>query len=152
LFQFVYKPFFLLYFVREAEMDKKSVEWILRLGVFGTFLGHGLFALSIKQDWFKYFTGIGIAESSIPALLVLIGIMDISVAFFVLFKPVRVILGWAVLWAFVTAVIRPLTGDFFGLDFLDFVERAANFMAPLALLALYGWPKSLGEWFKVKSR
>lgn len=129
----------------------KKVEWILRLAVFGTFLGHGLFALSIKQGWFKYFTGIGIAEASIPTLLILIGIMDIAVALFALLKPVRAVLGWAFIWALITALIRPITGDFFGLDFLDFVERASNFMAPLALLAFYGWPKTFKEWFSVKS-
>jgi hypothetical protein len=127
--------------------DDRRVEWFLRLGVFGTFLGHGIFALSIKQSWFGYFTGIGIPQSSIPTLLILIGIMDVVVALFALLKPLRVVLAWATFWSFVTALIRPITGDFFGLDFMDFVERAANFMAPLALLAFYGFPKSLREWF-----
>jgi hypothetical protein len=128
----------------------KTVEWILRLGIFGTFLGHGLFALSIKQGWFGYFTGVGISESSIPMLLILIGIMDIAVAGFALFKPIRGVLLWAVIWSAITALIRPITGDFFGLDFLDFVERASNFMAPLALLYLYGWPKKASGWFRVR--
>ena len=127
-----------------------KVEWILRLGVFGTYLGHGLFALSIKKDWFKYFIGVGITESSIPTLLILIGLLDVLVASFMLFKPIRAILAWAVFWAIVTALIRPITGDFFGLDFLDFVERAANFMGPLALLYLYGLPKKSDGWRKVR--
>tara|TARA_Y100000310_G_C20363582_1_gene660144 strand:+ start:277 stop:699 length:423 start_codon:yes stop_codon:yes gene_type:complete len=130
--------------------NSRKVEWILRLAVFGTFLGHGLFALSIKQGWFKYFTGVGISEGAIPTLLILIGLMDITVAFFALLKPIRVVLLWAVTWSVITALIRPITGDFFGLDFLDFVERAANFMAPLALLVFYGWPKTLGKWFTVR--
>tara|TARA_Y100000034_G_C6897059_1_gene413797 strand:+ start:920 stop:1345 length:426 start_codon:yes stop_codon:yes gene_type:complete len=129
----------------------KKVEWALRLAVFGTFLGHGLFALSIKQSWFGYFTGVGIAESSIRTLLMLIGIMDIAVAGFALFKPIRGVLLWAVVWSVATALIRPITGDFFGLDFLDFVERASNFMAPLALILLYGWPKNASEWFSVRN-
>jgi hypothetical protein len=133
-----------------GKKSSRAVEWILRWAVFGTFLGHGLFALSIKQGWFQYFTGIGISEASIPTLLILIGIMDIVVAAFALFKPVRVVLLWAVIWAVATALIRPITGDFFGLDFLDFVERASNFMAPLALLALLGWPKTLKDWFSVR--
>ena len=127
-----------------------SVEWLLRIGVFGTFLGHGLFALSIKESWFGYFTGIGISEASIPMLLILIGIMDVAVALFVLFKPLRGVLLWAALWSAITALIRPITGVFFGLDFLDFVERAANFMAPLALIAYYGWPKSFKGWASVR--
>lgn len=128
--------------------QEKQVEWALRLAVFGTFLGHGLWALTIKQSWFKYFTGIGISESIIPTLLVLIGIMDVTVAILALVKPMRFVLGWATIWAFITAMIRPITGGFFSLEFLDFVERAANFMAPLALLLFYGWPKKAKDWFK----
>jgi hypothetical protein len=30
----------------------------------------------------------------------------------------------------------------------DFVERSANWGAPLALLFLIGWPRSLKEWFR----
>jgi hypothetical protein len=131
-------------------MKSKKLEWIIRLGIFGTFLGHGLFALTLKQSWFGYFTGVGISESVIPTLLILIGIMDVLVAFFVLIKPLRFILGWAFIWSVITALIRPITGDFFGLDFLDFVERAANFMLPLALLIYYGWPKKRSGWFKVR--
>jgi hypothetical protein len=138
--------------VKEKKGVKKisKLEWILRLGVFGTFLGHGLFALTIKKSWFGYFTGVGISEASIPTLLILIGIMDVIVALFALFKPIRVVLLWAVVWSVITALIRPITGDFFGLDFLDFVERSANFMAPLALLVLLGWPKTIRQWFSVR--
>ena len=127
-----------------------KMEWILRLGVFGTFVGHGILALTIKESWWPYFTGIGIGEAAIPTLLVLIGLMDCAVALFALFKPLRFVLGWATIWAFITALIRPITGGFFTLSFLDFVERASNFMAPLALLLYYGWPKKGKEWFKAK--
>lgn len=29
----------------------KKLEWILRIGVAGEFLGHGIFALQGKADW-----------------------------------------------------------------------------------------------------
>jgi hypothetical protein len=133
----------------EATSKFWTVEWMLRLAVFGTFFGHGVFALSIKQSWFGYFTGIGIAESAIPTLLILIGIMDITMALMALFKPVRGLLLWAVIWSVITALIRPITGNFFGIDFMDFVERSSNFMAPLALIIYYGWPRTFSGWFKV---
>jgi len=134
-------------------MNEKKVEWALRIAIFGTFLGHGIFALSIKKSWFPYFTGIGIVESIIPTLLLLIGTMDVIVSLFALFKPVRIVLLWATIWSFVTALIRPITSaaGFFSLDFMDFVERAANFMAPLALLLFYGWPKKISGWFSVRN-
>jgi hypothetical protein len=127
----------------------EQVEWVLRLGISGMFLGHGVFALSIKQSWFPYFTGVGIAEAAIPMLLFLIGCMDIAVAALVAVKPLRMVLAWAVFWAFLTALIRPVSGDFFSLDFMDFVERSANFAAPLALLLLYGVPHAASGWLTV---
>lgn len=127
---------------------KDPLEWILRIGVFGTFFGHGIWALSIKESWFKYFTGIGISESIIPALLITIGIIDITVSLFVLWKPYRFILVWATFWALATALIRPVTSGFFTIEFADFIERAANFMLPLALLAYHGLPRKREDWFK----
>ena len=121
----------------------KKVEWILRIGVFGTFLGHGVFALLGKQSWIPYFTSIGISESTAIILLPLIGVMDILVAIFTLVKPIRIVLIWATLWAFATALIRPISGELIW----DFVERTANWAAPLALLYSRGLPKRLKEFF-----
>ena len=35
-------------------VDKKNIELLLRLGVFLTFLGHGVFAISGKSSWISY--------------------------------------------------------------------------------------------------
>ena len=123
--------------------DKDKVEWILRIGVFGTFLGHGVFALTVKQSWIHYFTAVGISEASATTLLPLIGLMDVSVAIFALIKPIRVVLVWASIWGFITALIRPISGE----PIWDFVERSANWAAPLALLYLRGAGKKF-KWFK----
>ena len=123
----------------------KDYEWILRIGIFGTFLGHGIFALMIKQSWIPYFTLIGFSESTAISLLPLIGIMDIVVAMLALFKPLKIVLAWATAWAFVTALIRPITGE----PIWDFVERSANCAIPLALLALHGFPKKVKDFFKI---
>jgi len=122
----------------------KDPEWILRLGIFGTFLGHGIFALGIKTSWLPYFALVGIAESTAATLLPLIGTLDLLVAFLVLVKPLKVVLVWAAFWGFLTALIRPISGE----PVWDFVERWANWAAPLALLALQGFPKSWKGWFK----
>ena len=122
----------------------KDPEWILRLGIFGAFLGHGVFALGVKASWLPYFASVGIAESTATTLLPMIGALDLLVAFLVLVKPLKVVLVWATFWGFLTALIRPISGD----PIWDFVERWANWTAPLALLALQGFPKSLKDWFK----
>ncbi len=121
----------------------KKVEWILRIAVFGTFLGHGVFALLVKKSWIPYFASVGISESTAIILLPLIGILDITVAIFALIKPIRIVLIWATLWAFVTALIRPISGE----PIWDFIERTANWAAPLALLYLRGIPKRLEDLF-----
>src|SRR3990167_131088 len=110
---------------KEAE-KAKIAEWILRIGVFGTFLGHGIFALMIKQSWIPYFTSVGISETAAVALLPVIGIMDLIVAFSVLIRPLKIILIWATLWGFTTALIRPISGE----PIWDFLERSANWAAP----------------------
>ncbi len=121
----------------------KKVEWILRIAVFGAFLGHGVFALLVKKSWIPYFASVGISESAAVILLPLIGILDIIVAIFALVKPFRGVLIWATTWAFITALIRPISGE----PIWDFVERTANWAAPLALLYLRGMPKKLKEFF-----
>lgn len=119
-----------------------SPEWILRVGIAGEFLGHGVFALGVKQSWIPYFTSVGISEAAARTLLPAIGMLDIAVAAAVLVWPLRIVLAWAAFWGFLTALIRPISGE----PVWDFVERWANWAAPLALLALYGFPKKMKDW------
>ncbi len=123
-----------------------TAEGILRLGVFGSFLGHGVFALQVKAGWLPYFTAVGMTESMGQTLLPLIGLVDVAVAIAALFWPLRAILAWAALWGFWTALLRPIAGQ----PIWDFIERWANWAAPLALLALQGWPKKAKDWWKVR--
>ena len=125
-------------------MNTKLVEWILRIAVAGEFVGHGVFALQGKKDWVGWFANFGVQDAGLATkLLLLIGFMDLAVALIVLVKPLRVALLWAVIWGFWTALLRPLVG----MPVWDFVERWANWGAPLALLLLIGWPKNWREWF-----
>ena len=122
-----------------------TAEGWLRLGIFGTFLGHGVFALQVKQSWLPYFTAVGMTESIGATLLPFIGVMDVIVAIMALYYPIRIVLAWAAAWGFWTALLRPIAGE----PIWDFVERSANFALPLALLAMHGWPKKAKDWFKV---
>ena len=73
-----------------------------------------------------------------------IGLADLTVALIVLIKPIRIVLLWATFWGFWTALLRPMVGE----PIWDFIERWANWGAPLALLILISWPKSLKEWLQ----
>jgi len=125
--------------------NQKLVQWILRIAVAGEFIGHGVFALQGKPAWIGWFAKFGVGDPVVAGkLLLVIGILDLLVAALVLFKPIRVVLLWAVFWGFWTALLRPIVGE----SFWDFIERWANWGAPLALLFIYGWPKTWREWFR----
>lgn len=126
-------------------MNTKLIEWVLRISVAGEFIGHGVFALQGKQDWIGWLAQFGIPDPGMAAqLLFIIGIIDIALAILVLVKPIRLALLWMVFWGFWTALLRPIVG----MPVWDFVERSANWGAPLALLLMIGWPKTLKGWFK----
>lgn len=127
------------------EQKQKKLEWVLRIAVAGEFLGHGVFGLQGKDQWVGWIVQLlGVSNDVATQMLFLIGILDLAVAFIVLIKPVRAVLLWAVFWGFWTALLRPLVGE----PIWDFVERSANWGAPLALLLLLGWPKKLKEWLQ----
>ena len=112
----------------------KKVEWLLRIGVAGEFAGHGLLAIRGKADWIRWIAQLtGVEPTTATTLLLLIGMLDVTVAGIVLLRPMKPVLLWAALWGFWTALVRPLVGA----DWLDFVERAANWAAPLALYFFY---------------
>ncbi len=131
--------------------NSKIIEWVLRISVFGAFLGHGMFALDGKEKWVQWTMNFGEYvggwdKVTATELLFAVGVMDVLIALIVLVKPIRGVLLWAVIWGFWTAFMRwlPFVGD----PIWDFVERWPNWGAPLALLFLLGWPKSWREWFK----
>ncbi len=127
-------------------MMNKAMEWVLRLAIAGEFVGHGVFALQQKAGWIKYFEAVGFSPDQALAIMPWIGALDILVALVVLVRPLRIVLLWAALWGAWTALLRPIAGE----PVWDFVERFANWGAPLALLLYYGWPKSGRAWWNNK--
>ena len=126
-------------------MHNTKAIWVLRVAVAGEFIGHGVFALQGKKDWVEWFAQFGVSDPTVATqLLFILGIIDITLAVLVLVRPVRLALLWMVFWGFWTALLRPIVG----MPVWDFVERWANWGAPLALLFLLGWPRSLKEWLR----
>ena len=126
-------------------MNKNLVSWILRIGVAGEFIGHGLLSIGGKADFAKWIGMIlGTDPQTSLTLLWWIGAFDLVIAIIVLLRPIPAALLWAAFWGFWTALVRPLVGE----SLWDFVERWANWGAPLALLYLRGMPKKVisKEW------
>lgn len=109
--------------------SKNLVSTILRIGVVGIFAGHGWYVLTLRPQWFDYLHTVGIVPPYDAYTMRAIGVMDLLIAIITLIKPVKEVLIWAAIWAFATALIRPLSGE----NWLEFVERAGNWACPLAL-------------------
>lgn len=124
----------------------KTIEIITRVGVFGTFLGHGLLAYGVKTEWIPLLTCYGFSGEQAKFLMPIIGIIDISVAVVILIYPIRIVLFWATFWAFMTAISRPISGS----EWIEFIERAANWTLPFTLLLLQGIPKNFLSLFKIR--
>jgi hypothetical protein len=133
----------------EEMLDPLSVEAILRIGAFGCFLGHGWIAAWKLEygPWSKFTAAAGFRDSEAQVIMPLIGWMDLILAVVTLLRPMELLSAWMVVWAFSTALVRPVSA---GLARAmrpmsdnatwGFVERASNWGCPLALLALQKAP------------
>jgi len=112
----------------------KKIYYTLRIAVVMCFIGHGAFGIITKQIWCNYFAVVGIDRHSAYQLMPWVGSFDVLMAILMLAYPMRIVPLWLVLWGFVTASMRPLSGE----PAAELIERAGNFGTPLALLILSG--------------
>lgn len=127
-----------------AMRTEQKIHYVLRLAISMCFIGHGAFGIVTKQIWCNYFAVFGIDAKSAYALMPWVGVADISLGILMLFRPMRAIALWLVIWGSVTAFLRPASGE----PFAEFIERAGNFGAPLAMLILSGGIKSFKNLFE----
>lgn len=111
-------------------LARDPMEWILRIGVFMCFVGHGAFGLLRKPAWLDYFAALGIAPDVAMVLMPVVGSLDIMLGVAALVAPVQPVLLWAVAWGLWTALLRPIAGE----PFWETLERAGNYGVALALL------------------
>jgi hypothetical protein len=115
----------------KAEIEKKTY-YALRVACAMCFIGHGAFGIITKEIWCNYFGVFGIGHDMAYTLMPYVGTMDICMGLLIIFFPLRIVFGWLVVWGLTTAMLRPLSGE----PFAEFIERAGNYGAPLALLLL----------------
>lgn len=118
-----------MYFTKE-----KKVYYTLRIAAAMCFIGHGAFGIITKEIWTNYFGVFGISHELSYRLMPVVGTVDIMMGIIILISSVRGVLVWLVVWGIATAMLRPLSGE----PFAEFLERAGNYGAPLALLLLSG--------------
>jgi len=112
----------------------QKMYYTLRIAAAMCFIGHGAFGIITKPIWCNYFAVVGIDHDLAYRLMPVVGSFDILMGILMLVYPMRAIAAWLVLWGLLTASMRPLSGE----PFAEFIERAGNFGAPLALLLLSG--------------
>jgi len=119
----------------------KLFELLLRVGVSFTFLGHGILALGINESWVSLITAYGFGAETARNILPVIGYMDLLVSLILLFYPNRATLMWAIIWSFAASMSYLISGQ----KIWEFIERTSNWILPLALLLLMGFPKKWKE-------
>jgi hypothetical protein len=120
----------------------QKIHYSLRIAAAMCFIGHGAFGIITKAVWCNYFALFGIDKVHAYQLMPVLGTADILMGLLLLFKPVRAVAVWLVIWGIITAACRPFSGE----PFAEFIERAGNYGAPLALLVLAGGLKWNFKW------
>jgi len=122
--------------------SNQKIHYTLRIAAAMCFIGHGAFGIITKAIWCNYFAIFGIDKVHAYQWMPVLGTVDILLGSLLLFKPVRAVSVWLIIWGIVTAACRPISGE----SFAEFIERAGNYGAPLALLALAGGIKWNVKW------
>jgi hypothetical protein len=124
-------------------MDR--LELVLRIALFGEFLGHGVFAFRASPHFQYLLSGsLGVSTETAARLLPVIGVVDFAIAGLAIVKPIRIALLYAAIWGLLTGLARPLSGS----EIWDFVERWPNWAVPLSLLLVRGWPRTTRDWLR----
>ena len=112
------------------------LERLLRLAVSGALVGHGAYgAFLAKPSWADYLAVLGIPSASGGPLVAGIGAFEMAIGLVALVAPVPALLVFLAAWKISTELLRPLAGE----PAWEFLERASNMLAPLALGYVRGW-------------
>lgn len=111
---------------------EEKITFLLRLGVLGCFVGHGIWGIIGKEGWIPFFQVFYFNDSISRQLMPVIGGMDILIGIIGFFLPNRLLLWWAAAWTVFTAMLRPSAG----MGMSEFFERAGNYGVPIAMLVL----------------
>ncbi|MGR3811381.1 hypothetical protein [Jiulongibacter sp. NS-SX5] len=121
-----------------APAPEEKIFFLLRFGILGCFVGHGMWGLITKEGWLPFFEVFFINPSTAYMIMPAIGLLDVLTGFLCFYRPNRALLIWAAFWTTFTALLRPSAN----MGMSEFFERAGNYGVPFAFLFLYGFPKN----------
>jgi len=129
-----------------------SSAWILRVGIAVVFAAHGAQALYHDPHFIdliigstRRLTGFRPSEAQAVAILLPIGIVDVTVAALLLVGRWKLLLGWMCFWGLLTACSRVTANGL--MSYPEVLLRASHYLAPAAIWALagYGVPVSAAQ-------
>ncbi|QDU54147.1 hypothetical protein [Aeoliella mucimassa] len=121
-------------------------EWLVRVSVALTFAGHGLEALSMHPKFIDMIMlsgqrvlGLGISQSLAQTSLVVIGVVDLTLAMLILLFRSRLVAGYMAFWGLITAAARLIvlpvvSTEFPAVGASEFSQRASHWALPLLLV------------------
>ena len=99
----------------------------------GSFLDNGLY-IDYIIGFVRDYTALSIKQQQAEELLIVIGIIDVTVAVLVLIKPFKALIYWVIFWGFLTALLRIVDASI--LNYAEFLMRVPHFGLPLVLLII----------------
>lgn len=119
-----------------------KLHWLLTLGVFMEFVGHGSCGLNTKAGWLPFFRVFDISDGVAWQMMPLVGSLDIALGVIAVARPCRALYLYLAAWGCFTALLRPAAGQ----GWWEFFERSYNYGVPFALLFLHGFGQGQ-NWF-----
>ena len=118
-----------------SEMARR-LAWTMKVSIALLMVGHGGLGIwAAKAEWFDFLGWLGITRASqATGVMQWVGVFEVLVGLAVLIKPLRGILLFVLVWKVGTELLRPLVGQ----PNYQFVERAGDYVLPLALFWLAG--------------
>lgn len=120
-----------------------TLHWLLSIGVFLEFVGHGACGVATKAGWLPFFRVFALPDLLSWQIMPLVGSLDIALGVMALLSPRRVLYLYMVVWGCFTALLRPAAGQ----GWWEFIERSYNYGVPFALLFLHGFGTDGKSWF-----
>jgi hypothetical protein len=139
--------------------EHKTLYTILGIGAAMTFLGHGMRAVRGKDSFIGLFTGtmknifgvdigttagetfvqvVGGVDLAITAAIVLLivgALQERGTLYRAAYSKLAIgVFAWGAVWGFLTALSRVTAAEAFYPEVWDWIERAPNFMLPVALV------------------
>lgn len=123
------------------------LNWLLRLATAGAFIGHGGYgAIVDKPVLYRHYSQLGPSVDTLRdySLVAAAGWFEIALGLIVLLWPIRALLLVMAAYKIGEEFLFPLSG----MAAWEFVERWSSYTAPIALLVVRGWPRTLRAWFR----